>query len=265
MGRLDRIIPVIIPDGDTNERELFPSYLREYFEQNPDKELLGVNIGEAGKEKALIRVVSRMLNVSFDSLWKRHQRQKRARLLSYSTATIIALVVTYMFAIPVTLHVSVNLQSSNLPTLGNVSLYVNGGEYYSLIDNPSFDKIRLPGYQRFSNIKLNAKAQFFFPIDTLIPPGFGLKSNITLNMKRDNSFAIFQGIVYDDDIKPLPDVDVSVAGFSTISASNGEFEIILPLQLQREEQTIKLFKDGYATIIREDEVPGTELKFIMHK
>ena len=48
MGRLERIIPVIIPDGATPERELFPKYLREYFAEHPDKELLGVNIGEVG-------------------------------------------------------------------------------------------------------------------------------------------------------------------------------------------------------------------------
>ena len=30
-GRLDRIIPVFIPDGTTPEPELFPAFLRDYF------------------------------------------------------------------------------------------------------------------------------------------------------------------------------------------------------------------------------------------
>ena len=265
MGRLDRIIPVIIPDGSTNERELFPIYLREYFEQNPLKELLGVNIGEAGKEKALIRVVSRMLSVSFDSLWKRHQRQKRLRILICSVAAVIALLATYLFAIPVTVHVSLDPQSSNLPTPGDISLNVNGGEYTSSIENPSFGDIRLPGYKRFSDIILTAGAQFFVPVDTVIPTGFGIRRDITLSLLRDDSFAVFKGTVYDDDMNPLPGVEVSLAGFSAMTTSAGEFSIILPLEMQRIEQSISLSKDGYNPIIREDETPGTDLKFIMHK
>lgn len=265
MGRLDRIIPVIIPDGDTNERELFPIYLREYFVQNPDKELLGVNIGEVGKEKALIRIVSRMLNVSFDSLWKRHQRQKRLRILTCSAAAVIALLAIYLFAIPVTVHVSVAPQSSNLPTSGDITLNVNGGEYTSSVETPGFDDIRLPGYKRFSDIRLNAEAQFFVPIDTVIPTGFGLKRDINLNLLRDDSFAIFKGTVYDDDMNPLAGVSVSLAGFSATTTSAGEFSINLPLEMQRIEQSITLTKEGYNAIAREDETPGSDLKFIMHK
>ncbi|MCM1519295.1 MAG: TIR domain-containing protein [Lachnoclostridium sp.] len=265
MGRLDRIIPVIIPDGQTNERELFPIFLREYFSLNPDKELLGVNIGEIGREKALIRVVSRMIDVSFDSLWKRHQRQKRMRALSYSTASAIVLIATYLFAIPVTVHISVELQPSHLPTPGYIRLNINGGEYTSEAENPSFDKIHLPGYKRLSDIKLNTDAQFFVPVDTTILTGLGLTRDINLKMVRDNSFALFKGIVYDEDMNPLQGVEVTLAGFKTTTASNGEFTITLPLQSQRIEQTITLSKSGYQPILREDETPGTQLKFIMHK
>lgn len=265
MGRLDRIIPVIIPDGATGEQELFPSYLRELFEQNPDKELLGINIGEVGKEKALIRVVSRMLNVSFDSLWKRHLRQKRVRLVTCSVAAVVALSATYLFAMPVTVQVSVSTQSSDLPTPGVITLNVNGGEYTSSVKSPSFGDIRLPGYKRFSDIKLNAGAQFFVPIDTVIPTGFGLRRSINLTLLRDDSFAIFKGTVYDDDMNPLPGVKVSVAGYSATTISSGEFTVTLPLELQRIEQAITLSKDGYKTIVRDDETPGDDLRFIMHK
>lgn len=265
MGRLDRIIPVIIPNGDAVERDLFSIYLREYFEQNPDKELLAINICEVGKEKALIRVVSRMLNVSFDSLWKRHQRSKRLRIISSSTAAVIALLVTYIFAIPVTVQVSVHPQYSSLPIPGNVTLNINGGKYTSPVENPVFDDIRLPGYKRFSDIKLTAGAQFFEPIDLVITTGFGLKRDISLNLMRDNSFAIFKGTVYDDDMNPLQGVEVSLAGFTATTAFTGEFTITIPLEMQRIEQSITITKDGYTTIVREDETPGTDLKFIMHK
>jgi len=265
MGRLDRIIPVITPDGEQNETELFPIYLREYFKQNPAKELLGVNIGEVGKEQALIRVVSRMLNVSFDSLWKRHQRQKRARVAISSLCGVIALMATYLFAIPVTVHVEVSIQPSSLPAPGDIILNINGGEYASAVSNPHFEDINLPGYRRFADTKVIADAQFFVPIDTVVPTGFGIRRNIGLNMIRDKSFAIFKGTVYDEDMNHLTGVEVSIAGFSATTILNGEFEITLPLEKQQIEQPITLRKDGYKTIMRDDETPGTDLKFIMHK
>ncbi len=265
MGRLDRIIPIIIPADGFSERELFPGYLREYFVKHPDKELLGINFGEVGKEKALIRVVSRMLNVSFDSLWKRHQRQKRTRILTGSVATVMALIAIYLFAIPVKVNVTVDPELSDLPTLGDITLNVNGGEYTSSIDCPMTHDIYLPGYKRFSDIKVKVDAMFFFTIDTVIDTGFGLQRDICLTMLRDNSFANFGGTVYDDDMNPLPGVNVQVAGFSATTPSTGEFVITLPLDFQRKEHSISLSKEGYTTIEREDETPGTELKFIMHK
>lgn len=264
MGRLDRIIPVIVPDGDTDERDLFPLYLREYFELHPDKELLGVNIGEVGKEKALIRIVSRMLNVSFDSLWKRHQRQKRERGFICTVTSILVLVLSYLFAIPVTIHISAEIESSSLPALGNIVLNVNGGEYTSPVIDPQFEDILIPGYKRFSNIEIVAGAQFYVPIDTLIPTGFGTKRCIDIYLERDNTFAIFKGTVYDDNMNPLQGVVVSVAGYSATTISSGEFMITLPLELQRIEQRISLSKDGYNHIVRDDETPGDNLKFIMH-
>ncbi len=265
MGRLERIIPVIVPDSDSDEREQFPIYLRNYFEENPDKELLGVNIGETGKAKALIRVVSRMLGVSFDSLWKRHRRQTRNRVLSCVVTVVTALLATYVFAIPVTVDVSVAMQYSNLPTSGNITLDVNGGEYSSPVAKPEFDKIRLPGYKRFSDIKVRAKASFFIPVDTVISSGFGSSRDIVLNMCRDSSFAFFNGTVYDEDMNPLPGVEVSLAGYTVTTGASGEFTVSLPLESQRIEHSIVLSKKGYKPIIRDDETPGTELKFIMHR
>lgn len=265
MGRLERIIPVIVADDNASERDLFPAYLREYFEQNPARELLGINIGKVGRDKALIRIVSRMLDVSFDSLWKRHQRQKRIKAMAYSAVSAIAIMSAYIFAIPVTLHVSVHPQSSCLPTQGDITLNLDGGEYVSSVENPKFEDIRLPGYKRFSHITLKADAQFFVGIDTLIPVGFGLRNDIRLDMMRDDTFALFKGTVYDADMNPLYGVDVSVAGHSDKTTPAGTFSIILPLDLQKADQTISLAKEGYRKIEREDETPGHDLRFIMHK
>ena len=109
------------------------------------------------------------------------------------------------------------------------------------------------------------RLSFFVPIDTVIPTGFGLRRDIDLDLVRDNSFAVFKGIVYDDGMNPLSGVKVSLAGFSAASTSDGKFSIALPLEMQRIEQSITLSKENYKTIVRDDETPGDNLKFIMHK
>lgn len=265
MGRLDHIIPVIIPDDNTPERDLFPQFLREYFKENPDKELLGVNIGEVGKEKALIRVVSKMLGVSFDSLWKRHQRQKRIRILTASVSAVAAVVGTYLFAVPVSVTVSVDMQQAQLPVGENVTLIVNGGEYTAPVSAPQFDRISIPGYRRFSDVAICARSKFFTTVDTFVPVGFGLSREVGIDLRRDDTFAIYAGTVYDSEMDPLEDVTVAIGQHSSHSDAEGRFSITLPLAEQRVELPIVLEKPGYISVLREDETPGRDLKFIMHR
>lgn len=264
MGRLDRIIPLIVPDGTTSERELFPIFLRKYFAENPDKELLGVNIGEVGREKALIRVVSRMLSVSFDSLWRRHQRRKRLRVAVMSAAVSAILAAIYLFAIPVKVSVNVVLQESKLPVEPSVVLTVDGAEYTSEAAGHHFEDISVPGYKRFSDIAITARSQFFTPIDTVVPTGFGVKCDISITMRRDDSFAVYAGTVYDEEMNELEGVSVTVCGTTAVTDTKGHFSIILPLEEQRAVQHIALRKENYRSVGRGDEVPSRNLKYIMH-
>lgn len=265
MGRLDRIIPVIILSNNVPERALFPEYLRQYFKANPDKELLGVNIGVDGREKALIRIVSRLLDVSFDSLWKRHQRQKRIRIVLYSIIASIAIALTYVFAVPVDVSIEVNMQKAELPMGDSIVLTVNDGRYVSPSKVPSFKTIVLPGYKRFSDISLSAESQFYKTVDSIIPVGAGVHKTIAINLLRDNTFARYEGDVYDGDMNPLPNAVFTVNDCSSITDSNGHFSIDLPLSEQRAELPITLYKDGFQTITREDETPSRDLKYIMHR
>lgn len=264
MGRLDRIIPVFTADAAGNEAELFPAYLREYFREHPGTELLGVSIGKSGRQKALVRVVSRMLGVSFDSLWKRHQRRRRIHAAMASALTAAVAAGAYMFAVPVELTISVGLQPSALPVGDEVVLRVDGGEYLSSTDASSFDTIRLLGYKRFSSVGINVSSPYFTTIDTVINTGYGVRRNVNIELKRDDTFAAFEGTVYDTDMRPLAGVKVTAGGRTAITDDRGHFVLSIPLEAQRAETAITLEKQGYKTVTRDDETPGHNLKFIMH-
>lgn len=264
-GRLDRIIPVIIPDGNTPERDLFPAFLREYFAKNPDKELLGVNLGEVGREKAFIRVVARMLGVSFDSLWKRHQRQKRARIAAIAAASLLVAALLYLFAIPVKLQVELTTPQASLPEPEKVIVTVNGADYETTVDNPRLEAVSLPGYLRFSKVDIRTDATYYRQVDTTISIGYGVRRHLVIPLRRDDTFAIFAGTVVDEDFNQIEGAQVTVAGAEPVMTdSEGKFEIRLPLDAQKQELPIEIAKSGYRTLTRPDESPSTSLTYILH-
>lgn len=94
-GREEFIIPFIV-DGEPNSKDLnkecFPESLRALI---GEKELLGININENGRDAASIKVVARMFNIQFDKLWQRYQREyKKRRRLAFSVLIFVILIVT---------------------------------------------------------------------------------------------------------------------------------------------------------------------------
>ncbi len=78
-GREKQIIPFIIdgtPFSDNEETECFPPALRLL---KGDKELLGININDMGRDAAAVKVVSRMFGLNFDTLWQRYEREERRK------------------------------------------------------------------------------------------------------------------------------------------------------------------------------------------
>lgn len=96
-GRADHIIPFIIggtPNASDPKDECFPEELRQLA---GEQELLGANINEMGREAAAIKVVARMFNLRFDSLWQRFERDKKRRLsLVYAGAIFLFILLVIM-------------------------------------------------------------------------------------------------------------------------------------------------------------------------
>ena len=82
LGREEFIIPFII-DGTPNSNdadECFPSALRTLV---GNRELLGINVNENGRDAAAVKVIARMFGIQFDVLWQRYQKAaNRKRLIT---------------------------------------------------------------------------------------------------------------------------------------------------------------------------------------
>lgn len=76
MGKTEKIFPFIIEGcafSGNLEDECFPSAL---LNLSKEEERLGGNINEKGRDAAVVKIVAGMLNLGFDDLWNRYEREK---------------------------------------------------------------------------------------------------------------------------------------------------------------------------------------------
>lgn len=265
-GRMEYIIPFII-DGTPNskdEYECFPLSLLQHFCAHPDRELLGINIDEVGKDKAFVRVVSRMLGVSFDELWKRHEREHRRRILAWSIGTPIIACLLYSLAIPVSLSIQIVDENHHLPMPTDAVLTVATAEYPINSLDTTIIINTIPGLYRGRHIPLTFKATYYELIKEDIEVGMGLNMTKKLILARDSSFAIYAGTVVDDNGIPIEQAKVFLDNSIVYTNSEGFFKVAFDVGSQSECKTIRITKAGMRDIVRDDECPSRDLRYIMH-
>jgi len=79
LGRTNQIVPFIVsgePHSKESHLECFPESLLHL--SNYD-EIIGINVSESGQNHAFIKLVARVLNVKFDTLWKRYHREQNVK------------------------------------------------------------------------------------------------------------------------------------------------------------------------------------------
>lgn len=265
-GRLEYIIPFIIDGAPKSDdgNECLPLSLREYVRDHPDRELLGISIAEVGRNKAFIRVVSRMLDVSFDELWKRHKRERRRQMMLWSVGSPLAACMLYCIAMPITLEITLNDDSHKLPIPDNAILTVNGADYPLHSLDTVININNIPGYYRGRSIPYRFSATYYEKFSGEADLGIGVNAAESIQLKRDSTFAVFAGYVVGDDSKPVIGAEVVVGDSVTHTGSNGYFEIVFKVETQSEHTTISISKPGRRTIMRDDECPSSQLKYIMH-
>lgn len=266
-GRLEYIIPFII-DGMPNsgdENECFPKSLLEYVEEHPDRELLGISIAEVGREKAFVRVVSRMLGVSFDELWKRHERERKRRILITTISMPIVLSLLYYFAIPISLTIEIHDDKHHLPLPEGAVLMVKDAEYPMGKLDTILTINNLPGYYKGRTLPVKLLAKWYKPVNENISIGWGIDSYLTKTLQRDETFSEFSGRLIDEDGCPIEGATLFMEGRTQTTDGNGMFCFTFPVEEQSATKEIRIGKDGFKDYVREDECPSKDLTYILRK
>lgn len=79
LGRADKIIPFVIEGNPFSKDSSTECYPEALLNLTDGREFLAANINEMGRDAAAIKVVARMFNMRFDTLWRRWERASQIR------------------------------------------------------------------------------------------------------------------------------------------------------------------------------------------
>lgn len=250
LGRTDNIHFFIV-DGIPNSGDKSTECFNPVLKNLGLKEKLGANINEQiyrwpltylNKERAYIQLISVLLDVEFDSLWKRHRRQLISKLLMLAAMSLIimtAFVWVWAKNQPKEINVTINETSvvnDSLPPLENaiISLQLENetksDTLLKITDNITFSNI--PHKYLNSEVNVTFACENYLPLDTTLL----LSESITLNVERNpHTFGDVQFTLWDSKTEQFAkNADVAICGIHTKTDADGVAKFFIPLNLQND-------------------------------
>ena len=211
-------------------------------------EILGANIHEQiyrwpwlNKERAYVQLISKLLDVEFDTIWQRHKRTLVRRAIAWTLGGVAIaaalLCVRHMnqpFDVEVKLN-EVSAHNESLPPLKDALVTIRLDNeskidtLHSMDDNLVFNNI--PHHYLNQTVSFSVVCPYFFETDTSLT----LSPNVSINIQRNDS--IFGKVlfhIYDPNTEMYVDnATIGLAGQETVSDANGCVSLYVPLEKQR--------------------------------
>lgn len=261
LGRIDKIVPVIVdgePYAENPTIECFPPAI---LGLPKEKELRGINMQEYKKKKGLINVIATLLGIRFDALWERHKKRRRSQLLYLSAIIGLSMMAIYLFAVPMHLNIHLVDEKTTLPMPKNAKLKVDDS-YYLLSELDTVIDMKLNGIDKLRDISIQFCGKYYEIIDTIFDCNIFYYREINLHLKRDRTFAVFQGKVIDIQGLPVQDATIEIENITSKTDSTGNYNVEIPINKQDTVKTIKIYKEGYDSIIKQ-EIPSDNATIIL--
>lgn len=211
-------------------------------------EILAANINEKifrwgwlNKERAYIQLISKLLCVEFDSIWKRHRRilvQKTIACLACLLLMVISFIGVWANTKPIDINVRLNETSyhnDQLPQLKEAIVILELANEVKIDTVHSLDApalfTNIPHKFLNENVRIKVLAgRDFFAVDTVAL----LQKDMSINIRRDPSrYGDVQFILWDPvKIAPIKGASFIIAGREVVSDENGKVQLYIPLALQ---------------------------------
>lgn len=246
LGRTNDIYFFII-DGEPHSIDPTTECFHPIIDKLGIPEKLGVNIHEKvskwawiNRERAYIRLITKLLDIEFDSLWKRHQRliiEKTITCFLCTCATIATCIFIYIANQPTDIAISLaenSYHNDSLPQLHKAIITM------SLRNETKIDTINtlkdtllfhnIPHRFLGDNTRFTITCPYYYETDTII----ALQESVTLPVTRDTTFfGEIQFRLLDTRLKPISHCTISIADTTATSSEEGRIAIYIPLHKQR--------------------------------
>ena len=167
----------------------------------------------------------------------------------------------YLFAIPMHLNIHIVDEKTTLPMPQNAKLKVSDS-YYLLSELDTVIDMKLSGIDKLRDIYIQFCGKYYEIIDTICDCNILLYREIDLHLKRDRTFAVFRGKVIDIQGLPVQDATIEIENITSTTDSTGNYNIEIPINRQDTVKTIKIYKEGYDSIIKQ-EIPSDNATIIL--
>lgn len=211
-------------------------------------EILGANIHEhiyrwpwLNKERAYVQLISKLVGVEFDAIWRRHRRLLIQKAIAWTIGVVVVL--SALFGVwkanqPVDMEIRLKeatVHNENLPALKDAIVTMTLDNETKTDTIPSLDDAivftNIPHRYLNQEVHMTVACQDYMAVDTLLL----LTKDVTLDIRRnpkvygDVHFRLWNP----DTERTLPNRKVQVAGMETKSDENGRVSLFVPLEQQR--------------------------------
>ncbi|WP_337788194.1 toll/interleukin-1 receptor domain-containing protein [Phocaeicola plebeius] len=253
LGRSENIYFFII-DGIPHSGNLKTECFHPVIHELGLPEILGANINEKiyrwswlNKERAYVQLITKLLGIEFDTLWKRHRRLLYQKIMACGVGTIAflsALLLTWGLNQPVNVNLSLHEKgaiNNVLPPLKDAFVVMEVGREVKkdtirdITDKAMF--LHIPHKYLNKNVRVKITCKDYIDVDTTML----LSKSLSINMNRKTS--IYGNVHFRlwnvDKEHTVPNCIVYIDGNEVISDNYGKVSVIIPISSQKTQYKIE--------------------------
>lgn len=235
-------------------------------------EILGANIHEKifrwawlNQERAYVQLVSKLLNVEFDTIWQRHKRQLIGKIIAWSISLLFVvslLIGVYTMNQPIDVKIQLKETTHHnpaLPPIQPTELVLDLKDEVKKSVLLAFDSAvvfkNIPHKYLNKEVYISANIRDFIPLDTALV----LSENMQINIQRNTHvYGDIKFQLWDKNAKALSGVKIQIQGYEVVSDEEGYVSLFIPLEKQLTKYhiatSVPLSKDTITLPCGEDDV-----------
>ena len=252
LGRTEQILFFIV-DGVPNSNDVKTECFNPVIKDLGIPEQLGANIRQKtyrlqwlNKERAYVQLISKMLGVEFDAIWRRHRRlliKKTAAWAAGIFMVLLSLLCVWQNSLPIDISVKMvekTATNSHLPAMkeATATIFLENETKTLVIPSPGISGIARNIPHKYLNkpVRITVSCRDFINVDTIV------------NLQKENIISISRDPYAYGDVhfhlwnlskgEPIPYTKVTIGKHETTSDGNGLVRLLIPLEDQRRKYPV---------------------------